>query len=398
MKKRVFIAMHYLEIGGAETSLIGLLQSFDYEKYDVDLFLYAHRGEMMKYIPKQVHLLPEETTYKYIESPMIATLKAGHVCIALARLWAKYQYFIYSKKNKVSDGSAIYQYIQDAVCPFLSSLEKYGEYDLAISYLTPHRIVLDKVKAKKKIAWVHTDYTQINIDVKRELPIWNAYDYIASISDDVTKSFLKLFPTLENKILPFENILSDKMVKDRAAEYTIEFPTEGNRLNLLSVGRFSSAKNYDNVPDICKKIRQSGVNVYWYIIGYGGDEELIKQRIQEAKMNDYVILLGKKENPYPYIKACDFYMQPSRYEGKSVTVREAQLLGKVVVVSNYPTAKSQVIDGVDGKIVPQANDECAKAIADFLLNYDEQQSILKNICQRDYTNVKEISKIYEICD
>ena len=396
MKKRIFIAMHYLEIGGAETSLIGLLHSIDYEKYDVDLFLYAHRGEMMKFIPKQVHLLPEETAYKYIESPILDTLKSGHIGIALARLWAKIQYASYARRNSLSDGSAIYQYIQDAVCPFLPSLKKYGEYDLAISYLTPHRIVLEKVQAKKKIAWIHTDYSQIKINVQRELPIWQAYDQIASISEDVTKAFLKLFPMLESKILLFENILSKEMIVCRAEEQVVKFPTDGNRKNLLSIGRFSYAKNYDNVPDICRRIRQKGMNIYWYIIGYGGDEALIRQKIQETEMEDYVILLGKKENPYPYIKACDFYMQPSRYEGKSVTVREAQLLGKPVVIANYPTAHSQVEDGIDGIIVPQGNEECAQKIVEFLSDREIQQEISRNINRKNYTNIQEICKLYRI--
>ena len=396
MKKRIFIAMHYLEIGGAETSLIGLLHSIDYEKYDVDLFLYAHRGEMMKFIPEQVHLLREEPAYKYIESPIIDTVKSGHLCIAWARLWAKIQYAQYARKKSVSDDSAIFQYIQDAVCPFLPSLKKYGEYDLAISYLTPHRIVLDKVKAKKKIAWIHTDYSQITIDVNRELPVWQAYDYIASISDEVTKAFLQLFPTLKKKVILFENILSKKMIEQRAVEEVVQFSHEGGRVNLLSVGRFSYAKNYDNVPAICRSIRQQGINAYWYIIGYGGDEALIKQKIKEAGMSDNVILLGKKENPYPYIQACDFYVQPSRYEGKSVTVREAQLLGKPVVISNYPTAKSQVHDGIDGVIVPQTNEECANQLVSFLTDQKKQQLIASAITTRDYTNASEVNKLYKL--
>lgn len=398
MKKRVFIAMHYLEIGGAETSLIGLLHSFDFEKYDVDLFLYAHRGEMMKYIPTQVHLLPEEDEYKYIESPIMENLKSGHISLACARLWAKYQFSKFQKKNKLSDNSAIYQYIQDAVCPFLPSLEKYGEYDLAISYLTPHRIVLDKVKAKKKIAWIHTDYSQVKIDVEREFPVWKSYDYVASISDDVTKSFLSIFPSLSTKIISIENILSKKIVSDRAMEQTVLFPKEDKRINFLSIGRFSYAKNYDNVPDICKKIRSKGVNVYWYIVGYGADEALIRRKIREAGMTDYVCLLGKKENPYPYIMACDFYVQPSRYEGKSVTVREAQLLGKPVIVSNYPTASSQVRNEIDGMIVSQENDECANNIVAFLKDTDKQEIILNNLKKYDYTNEQEILKLYEIVD
>jgi glycosyltransferase involved in cell wall biosynthesis len=393
MKKRIFIAMHYLEIGGAETSLIGLLHSFDYFKYEVDLFLYAHRGDLMRYIPKEVHLLPEEKKYAQLEIPIVEVIKQGSLDIALARLWGKYKYARYAKRNRVTEGSGIFQYVQDAVMPFLPSLKKYGTYDLAISFLTPHRIVLDKVSAKKKIAWIHTDYSTIQVNVEKELPVWSQYDYIASISEEVTKAFLKPFPSLKDKIVLIENILSKDLILQRAAEEEISFPKENGRINFLSIGRFSYAKNFDNVPDICKRIREQGLNVYWHIIGYGGDEALIRQKIAEAGMQEYVLLLGKQENPYPYILACDFYMQPSRFEGKSVTVREAQLLCKPVVITNYPTAKSQVTHGKDGFIVPLDNKLCANGIAEVLNNSRAVDSCIQNLRVNDFSNRCEIMKI-----
>lgn len=388
--------MHYLEIGGAETSLIGLLHSFDYSKYEVDLFLYAHRGELMRYIPKEVHLLPEEKKYAQLEIPIVKVLKQGSLDIALARLWGKYKYMHYARKNQVTEGSGIFQYIQDAVMPFLPSFKKYGTYDLAISFLTPHRIVLDKVSARKKIAWIHTDYSTIQIDAKKELPVWGQYDYIASVSTEVTKAFLKIFPSLKDKIILIENILSKDLILKRTEEEKISFPKENERINFMSIGRFSHAKNFDNVPEICKRIREAGYNVYWHIIGYGGDEALIRQKIAEAGMQEYVLLLGKKENPYPYILACDYYIQPSRYEGKSVTVREAQLLGKPVIITDYPTAKSQVTSGMDGFIVSLENDVCAKAIAAILDQKDQVEEIREYLMNHDYSNASEILKIDSI--
>lgn len=396
MKKRIFIAMHYLEIGGAETSLIGLLHSFDYSKYDVDLFLYAHRGELMKFIPKEVHLIPEIKKYAQIEIPIVDVVKQGSINIALARLWGKYKYTRYARKNRISESSGIFQYIQDAVIPFLPSLEDYGTYDLAISFLTPHRIVLDKVRAKKKIAWIHTDYSTIQIDVRKEFPVWEGYDYIASISEEVTKAFLSVFPTLKNKIILIENILAKDIIYARANEENVSFPKENNQINFLSIGRFTYPKNFDNVPDICKRIRDLGYNIYWYIIGYGGEETLIRQKIMEAGMQDYVILLGKKENPYPYIKACDFYIQPSRFEGKSVTVREAQMLNKLVIITSYPTSQSQVVQGVDGIIVPLENSECSAAIVNFLKNSQMQKDMKERLSIYDYSNDKEVYKIYSL--
>ncbi len=393
-KKRIFISMHYLELGGAEISLIGLLQALDHSRYDVDLFIHRHQGELMQFIPREVNLLPEITAYACIESPWTEAIRRGQFGVAWGRLKAKWRARRYQPRDASLPQNAIFQYIAHETEPYLPSLKHYGEYDLAISFLQPHNYVLSKVNAKKKACWIHTDYTKVEFDVDAELSIWSAYDQIVSISPDVTGTFLQVFPSLGNKIIEIENILSSEFVRKRADETNVasEIPKEEGRVNLLSVGRFTDAKNYDNVPDICKRVREQGIDLRWYIIGYG-DEALIRQKIHETGMEEYVILLGKRTNPYPYMKACDIYAQPSRYEGKSVTVREAQMLCKPVVITNYATAKSQIKDGVDGVIVPKDNEGCAKGIADFIRNIQLQNEIKNYLHDHDYGNVDGSKKI-----
>ena len=394
MKKRIFISMHYLELGGAEISLIGLLQALDYTKYEVDLFIHRHQGELMQFIPKEVNFLPEISAYSCIECPITESLYKRQFWVAWGRLKAKWRAKKYQPIDISKPQYAIYQYIAQEVGPYLPSLDQYGEYDLAISFLQPHNYVLSKVKAKKKACWIHTDYTKVEFDTKAELPVWSAFDHIVSISPDVTKSFLQVFPSLKEKIVEIENVLSSDLVRKRAGEKDVsaEIPKCEGNVNVLSVGRFTDAKNYDNVPDICRRIREKGIDLRWYIIGFG-NEVLIREKIQEAGMEDYVIILGKRTNPYPYIKACDIYAQPSRYEGKSVTVREAQILYKPVVVTAYPTAKSQINDGVDGVIVPMDNEGCAQGMVDFIRNKALQNQIIDYIRAHDYGNEDEIEKL-----
>lgn len=399
MKLRILIVIHYLEIGGAERSLLGLLNALNIQRCDVDLFVHQHRGEFMSLIPENVRLLNENKRYASIEASMKQVLKRGYFDIVLARLWAKWRCRSYIKKKKLKDGSSIFQYVAEAVTPLLPSLHQFKEYDLAISFLTPHNIVLDKVKAKKKIAWIHTDYSTIQVNAVQELKVWKQYDYIASISEEVSIAFLKTFPSLKDKIVLIENIISSTFVREQAKlNNANEIEQEKGIIRLCSVGRFSYPKNFDNIPYICKKIIERGVKVKWFIIGYGGDEELIRERIREHGMEKYVILLGKKVNPYPYIKACDIYVQPSRYEGKAVTVREAQILCKPVVITDYPTSKSQVDDGVDGLIIPLDNDLAAKSIAKFLLNKKLQQRFIEYMNTHDYGNENEIEKIYALIE
>ena len=389
--------MHYLELGGAEMSLIGLLHALDYSKYDVDLFIHRHQGELMRFIPEGVNLLPEISAYSCIECPITETISKGQFGVAWGRLKAKMRARRYQPQDASKPQYAIFQYVAQEIEPYLPMMEQNGEYDLAISFLQPHNYVLSKVKAKKKACWIHTDYTKVEFDAEAELPVWAAYDHIISISPDVTKSFLQVFPSLQDKIVLIENILSSDFVRERAGEMEVseEMPKRAGSVNVLSVGRFTDAKNYDNVPDICRRIREKGIDLHWYIIGFGNDA-LIRQRIHEAGMENYVIILGKRTNPYPYMKACDIYAQPSRYEGKSVTVREAQMLCKPVVVTEYPTAESQIKNGIDGIIVPMANEGCAQGMANYIKDVKLQQQIEGYLQIHDYGNENEICKLYEL--
>ena len=398
-KPRIFIAMHYMEIGGAETALVGLLNALDPARVDVDLFLYDHRGEMMQFIPEWVNLLPQNPKYSVLERPIVELVKRGFWGIAAARLWAKWlSQKAYKRSGSKLENNGGLDKMSKCTTPLLPKINQSVTYDLAISFLTPHRIVAEKVKAKKKIAWIHTDYTRVWVDAEDELKVWQKYDFVASISGDVTNTFLQVFPSLAPKIVEIENILSPTFVRKRAElEDTDKEFRQTDKISLLSIGRYSEQKNYDNVPDICKRlINKTKLNIKWYIIGYGGDEALIRQKIKEAGMEEHVILLGKRSNPYPYIKACDIYVQPSRYEGKSVTVREAQMLCKPVVVTNYPTAPSQIRSGVDGVIVPMDNEGCANGLAEVICDKPLQEHIIAHLKTHDYGNESEVEKIYTL--
>lgn len=390
--KKILIVSHAMEIGGAERALLGILENIDTTVYHVDLFLMRHEGELLDQIPKSINLLPEIPAYTVLARPMKDILREEHFILAAARLYGKYKAEKFDRKNGTADSGVAIEYSHKYTRKFMPEIQKDEVYDLAISFLTPHYFVAEKVQAKKKIAWIHTDYATICVDVKSELKMWGAYDHIASISEDVTKSFLKKFPSLKNKIRLIENILPKKLIEKQADNPASEKFHE-DCINLLSIGRFSFPKNFDNVPEICRYIVQRNQNIKWYLIGYGGEEDLIRKKILENGMQDHVVILGKKENPYPYIKMCDIYIQPSRYEGKSVAVREAQMLGKVVVITNYATSGSQLENGVDGVIVPMDNEGCARGIIEVLKNSVLRKQIIENTKKRDYTNAKEIEKI-----
>ena len=398
-RKKIIILFHYMELGGAEMALLGLLYALDYEKTDVDLFIYSHRGELMPYIPKQVNILPQQTPYYVIESPMTEALRRGQYGVVAGRLRSKLAHRKFLRNHAVPENvqdASIFGYVGHYVSPSLPDVQPDTTYDLAVSFLTPHNFCADHVKARKKIAWIHTDYSKILIDRQLELPVWNRYDHIAAVSEDVARTFADAFPTLSDKLTVIENILPSDYISRRAQEPLPEMPDRGD-LMLLSIGRFTYPKNFDNVPQMALKlVEKHGIDVRWYLIGYGGDEDLIRRRIAESGMERNVIILGKQDNPYPYIKACDIYVQPSRFEGKSVTVREAQTLCKPVVITRYPTASSQINDEVDGVICDLSNEAVADAVASLCRDSERRRNICRNLKVSDFTMQTEANKLMSL--
>lgn len=396
MKPRIFIAMHYMELGGAESALLGLLQAHDPNKGDIDLFLYDHVGELMQYIPTSVNVLPKIEIYSMLERPIYELLRKGYWGVALGRTLASFFAKQEKKNNKENlDDISVYYYIAKFVNPFLPKINPSLEYDLAISFLQPHLYVLQKVRARKKLAWLHTDYSKVFVSESEEA-VWSQYNYIAAISEEVGHSFVNRFPPLNSKIIPIENILSSKFIRERANEFEIDLPGRGFRL--LTIGRYSYPKKLEDIPLLTVKIQKAFPDLKWYIIGYGNpiEEKKIQDNISKEGVQDSVVLLGRQTNPYPYIKACDVYIQPSRYEGKSITVREAQILCKPVIVTAYPTASSQIQDGVDGVIVPLDIEQCANAMISFLKDVEKQVKIVNYLSEHDYGNENEINKIYQL--
>jgi glycosyltransferase involved in cell wall biosynthesis len=331
-----------------------------------------------------------------LERPLSEVLRKGFWGIVLGRAMARF--FAKQESNKEQEGLddiSVYYYIAKYVSPFLPRINPSVEYDLAISFLQPHLYVIKKVRARKKLAWLHTDYSKVFVSQKEET-VWSQYEAIAAISKDVSHSFVRRFPSLDSRIIPIENILSSKFIRERAGEREVCLKGEG--LRLLTIGRYSYPKRLEDIPVLSAKLRKSFPDLRWYIIGYGNpsEEQKIKDNIINEGVADSVILLGKQTNPYPFIKACDVYVQPSRYEGKSITVREAQILCKPVVITAYPTAASQIQDGIDGVIVPLEIDACVSAMISFLKDKEKQREMMRYLSEHDYGNEIEINKIYKL--
>ena len=394
--KKVLISSFDMEIGGVERSLISMLENFDYYNNCVDLMLYKHQGDFMKFLPKKHNLLPEIEEYASFRKSIIELFKEKSINLAICRLKAKLIANKIARNNNILDESYIQmQLMWNYSIKYLPKVDT--QYDVAISYLWPHYFVAEKVKAKKKIAWIHTDYSTIETNIDMDLKMWNKFDYIMAVSEECKNAFLKKYPILKNKVKIMENITSIDFIRKIAQEDIEKSIKNDNSFKLVSVARLSYAKGIDNAVKALKILHDRGLtDIKWYVVGYGGDEDMIRNIINENNLENSFILLGKKINPYPYMKTADLYIQPSRYEGKAVTVTEAQILGRTVMITNYPTAKSQVKDKYNGYICKASVEGIVRGIENLYNNKRLREKLAENCRNIDYSNKYELEKLYSL--
>lgn len=394
--KNILIASYDMEVGGVERSLVSMLDNFDYASYAVDLLLHKHQGDFMELLSPKARLLSEIPQYATFRKSIVQTFKDRQYGIGLSRVLSKLNADLLGKVRKVTEPGYIQmQLMWKYALPFLPDLDK--SYDVAISYLWPHDFIAEKVKANKKIAWIHTDYSNVETDIQLDLRIWNKFDRIIAVSDACRSSFLQKYGELADRTVVMENITSPDFVRKMADKEAAHPLTDDKRFKIVTVARLSHAKGIDNAVRALKLLKDKGYDdIAWYVVGYGGDEAMVRELIATNGLTDRFVLLGKKKNPYPYMKACDLYVQPSRYEGKAVTVTEAQILGRPILITNYPTAASQVEHGVDGVICDSNVEGIAEGIERMYKQQELRAQLTHYMNRKDYSNTFELEKLYGI--
>ncbi|MFC4620015.1 glycosyltransferase [Camelliibacillus cellulosilyticus] len=145
-------------------------------------------------------------------------------------------------------------------------------------------------------------------------------------------------------------------------------------LRILTIGRLSHEKGQDLAITVCKRLVNDGYDIRWYCVGEGPSRNVYERLIEENHIQDHFVLLGSDPNPYAYLRQCDIYVQPSRYEGFCLTLAEALCLNKPIVTTNFTGAAEQVRHGVTGLIVNIDIHDIYNAIVTLIENRDVRET------------------------
>ena len=381
-KKKVAILLPWLKMGG--TNKIALHFMKELSQYcDVTLILSEHTGELLSQLPENIHLVVDTMRpFKSIFKEDIRKLRIGKLVQDVV-----YYARIKAKKDSVDNYSYLVQR-HDYICD--------TEFDCAISYhgQSPERLLnlLYRTHAKKKVAWIHGEFSNSDDHCRRMNTYYERLDHMFFVSNHTLNSFLNRFKMDRNKCTVYYNPI-DKQEIISKSNLPCDPAFDPAFINLLTVGRISTEKGQDMIPHVARKLMDSGHKVRWYVVGDGDTRANVEKLIREYNVEDSVVLLGTRTNPYPYMKACDIYVQPSYTEGYSTTICEAGMLGKAIV-GTKPSGGiyDQITDGEDGFIV----DATVDGLTDGILTLIEHEALRRqfeiNIQKKNFEGKEEIQK------
>lgn len=385
----------HMNAAGTEKSFLSFSKYIDYEKYDVELLLASKTGEFLKFVPPQIkitdmgkwswifditkdnaaslitkNVIKKNPFFAFSLVPYIIKMKRGGVSrlYAANRLWVKLM-----KKMPVRE----------------------EEYDIALAYWGDHTMfyTVDKVKAKKKISWLHFDYDEPPREDALYLPYFEKSDKIVTVSNEIKNSVIKKFPSLESKTVVVENVIDKDDINRKAGEKT-DFCDDFDGVKILSIGRLCEQKGFDLAIPAVARLFCEGENLRYYIIGEGSRE--YRQKLLDiARKNgaeECVRFLPQTDNPYKYMARCDIYLQPSRHEGKPISVEEAKVLCLPICVTEYKSAREQLGDGSLGFICEISEEGIYNGLKTILHDKEKiegYKSALSKIAKRENNDIFE---------
>ena len=269
-------------------------------------------------------------------------------------------------------------------------------YDVAIAYQQgfPTYYLASKVVARKKIAWINVDLQKAGYRQKFNRPFYDKMNYVILVSDILYKMLKYTQYVNIQKLYAVYDILNVELIREMSIRQGFEDKLSGNSWRILTVGRMTKQKNYQLAVKTAKLLKKKGLLFRWYFIGDGSEYTNVKNLIKNNGLEEEVILLGMKSNPYPYMAGCDIYVQTSSFEGYCLTLCEARILHKPEVCTNFPVVYNQIRDGVNGLIAEMTPESICDKIMQLVHNKELRETLIANTYkENNRTAITESAKV-----
>ena len=397
MKKKIVFVINTLGRAGAEMAMTALMNKLDESQYEISLYVMLAQGELIKDIPPYVHVINKNFCDKSVLSSqgkknlnrLILKKIFAHGSIFKNIFYVISVLFSMIKKHRIQPDKLLWRVISDG------SDVTGEEFDLAVAYIegASAYYVHDHVKAKKKAGFIHIDYSKAGYTRKTDKNCYDDFDRIFTVSDEVKECFISVYPELEEKTKVFHNIIDEEKIISKSSE-KMKYKMSDKGIRLLTVGRLTYQKGYDVAVYALKELINHGFDVNWYILGDGPEYQSLAALAVKEGIDSRFHLLGAVDNPYPYYKAADIYVHATRFEGKSIAIQEAQVLGCAIIASDCSGNREQINDGVDGILCGFTPAGIADGIEKLITNPALATKFRMASAEKQINHLEELQNIY----
>ena len=382
---KVAILNLWFKIGGTENAMIGMVNELLKHNADVTIISYYDVGDIKSRIPQTVK-------FEYIDHPFIMETMLMHYS---NNIFIRYIQKVIHKSIQLVTGSIG---IAKTYALVLSHNKKWPEkYDLLLdfygygNYLTAFGA--RGIDAHRKATWLHDENVYFTENVR---PFYDDYDAIYCVSNAVKSNLLSKYPELSVKTDVFMNFIDVERIKKLSNEGSICVDVYNEKFCLLTIGRLKEQKGIDIAIEAASILKSDGVEFNWFVLGDGYDREKLEKLIHERGQDDTFHLLGNKENPYPYIRQCDLYVQPSRHEGYCTTLVEAKMLNKAILSSDILSARDLIEDGVNGYLCNLTPKDLAVKIEEIINDRNMIKRVEENLIEEQTYKFNDYYKIDDL--
>lgn len=374
---KIIVVGKQMDMGGTEVAMLALLNRLVEEGHDVTLLLKDKKGPLMNRIPKEVRVTEMDEGRSKVTG-ILAGKKYDHVSPVTTLVAKGIRLFLRKNPKK----NTLYPFILKRMPNFPERFDVMLDFFGYGSFVTAYGA--EKIDADRKATWFHVEDVntywgtaesgRINDYLKR-------YQKFYCVSDAVKQAFVKNFPKFAERAEVLLNFIDTESIVKKSDQAIPENEFTGD-FKILSVGRLAEQKGYDVAIQSAKILKERGVKFQWYVIGDGQLQGKLEQLIRDLSLEDCFHLLGRKDNPFPYVRLCDLFVQSSRSEGYSISIIEAKTLNRPIIVSDIPSNREQIREGVNGLFTSLDPSELAEKI-EFLYRNPEKRMELSDCLKKE---------------
>ena len=380
MRKILFV-VDERQMGGVSVLLDDILKRINLRKFNVDVMILHNNGDYLDDLPEGVNVIYGSSFFEIVDLSFKEVIKTKSIFKIIKKI-----YLVFLMKTGLIKGK-----IKKERKKCLSK-----KYDTEVAFKDGFTALFTAFgDSEKKIHWLHTDYVMHDCTAKyhnlfeKTFPL---FDKIIGISHAVVERFNQVYPGIQCEVI--YNLIDIAKIKKMGEENDIHL---GDGINFVSCGRIHEMKGYDRLINVFHRLDDMGFlkHVSLTIIGDGPDLAKVQNLVQEYGLKDKVKLLGRRKNPYPYVKAADAFLMCSRYEPFGLVVLEAMVLGTPVISTEVASIR-EIMNENYGTITENSKEGLIKAIAEVIKNPNYLNKYRENLKKYNYDCDKIVKEIEDV--